>query len=100
MVGRRGPLVEVLAGAEAAAGAGQNHHPRIAERVERVAYLAVHLDVEAVEPVGAVERDPRDPGVRLEVDGFVGHARGLAKEGAWTQTIWPRRSRIACSRRK
>ena len=57
--------------------------PRFAKRV---AQLLVHLRGEAVEPVGAVERDPGDRPVRLEVDGLVSHAARLAKEGAWTQT--------------
>ena len=57
--------------------------PRLAERV---AQLLVHPDGEAVEPVRPVERDPRDGPVRLEVDGLVSHARGLAKERPWTQT--------------
>ncbi len=60
--------------------------PRIAEVGQRVAQLAVHLRGEAVEPVGAVERDPGDAALSLEVDGLVSHAAGLAKEGAWTQT--------------
>ena len=79
-------VVEVLPGAEAAAGAGQDDHARIAEVGERVAQLLVHRGGEAVEPVGAVERDPRDAVVQLEVDGLVSHACRLAKEWAWTQT--------------
>ena len=35
---------------------------------------SMHLDGEAVEPVRAVERDPGDRPVRLEVDGLVSHA--------------------------
>ena len=57
---RDGAVVEVLPGAKAAAGAGQDHHPRIAELAERVAQLAVHLRGEAVEPVGPVEGDAGD----------------------------------------
>ena len=67
-------VVEILPGAEAAPGAGQHHDARIAEVGERVAQLLVHLLGEAVQPVGAVERDPRDRPVRLEVDGLVSHA--------------------------
>ena len=53
-------VVEVLAGAEAAAGAGEDDDARVAEVRERVAQLLVHLRGEAVEPVGTVERDARD----------------------------------------
>src|SRR5580765_4538307 len=34
----------------------------------------MHMRGEAVQPVGSVERDPRDTSVRLEVDGLVSHA--------------------------
>ena len=60
---RDGAIAEILAGAEAAAGAGEHQHARSAifrQATERIAHFAMHLDVEAVEPIGPVQRQPRD----------------------------------------
>ena len=60
---RNGAVGQVLSGAEAASGAGQQQHARRRDRCdlgERVAHLGVHRRREAVQPVGPVERDARD----------------------------------------
>ena len=54
----------------AAAFAGQDDDSRIAEAGERLAKLGVHRRGEAVEPVGAVERDAGDAAVTLDDDGL------------------------------
>src|SRR5206468_11224428 len=95
--GRSRSVVEILPRAKAAAGTREDHDPHIAKVRERVAKLAVHCRREAVEAIGAVERDPGDWPSRLEVDGLVSHAVGLAKEGAWTQTNLRTGSLIKCS---
>ena len=89
---RDGAVVEILPGAKAAPGAGQHDDARIAEVGERVAQLVVHLRGEAVEPVGAVERDAGDRAVRLERRWSRKPCARLAKERAWTQTSWLRRA--------
>src|SRR6185437_10516080 len=94
---RDGAVVEVLPGTKSAAGARQDDDPGITEVRERVPQLLMHPHGEAVEPVRAVERDPGDGAVRLEVDGVVSHACRLAKEGPWTQTNSPATSRTGCS---
>ena len=48
-------------------------HARLAEIGERVGDLLVHLDGEAVQPVGAVEGEAGDAAFDLERDGFVSH---------------------------
>ena len=63
VAGRDGAIAEILPGAEPAAGAGQEQHAH--RRVgldarENVAHFGVHRIVEAVEPVGTIERQPRD----------------------------------------
>ena len=73
LAGRHRAVAQILPGAEAAAGAGQDQGPRVAETAKRVGHLLVHLDGEAVEPVGAVEGEAGDAGLQLELDGFVSH---------------------------
>ena len=54
---------EILAGAESAAGTGEHQHAGAAARIARASaclHLAVHLDVEAVELVGPIQRQPGD----------------------------------------
>ena len=72
---------QVLAGAEAAPGAGQQQHARPTVGLdprERIAQFRVHRRGEAVEPVGTVERDARDAAGVFEEDRFVGHCLFLA----------------------
>ena len=52
--------------------AAEVDHARVAQPLaKQLAQVLVHLAVEAVEPVGTVERDPDDRPVLLEDDGFV-----------------------------
>ena len=81
LVSGHGPVAKVLAGAETAARASKHDHPRVADCLEHLAKLGVHLRGEAVEPVGPVERDAGNRPVQREVDGLVSHADRLAKEG-------------------
>src|SRR5206468_6936803 len=74
-----------------------HHDARLPKIRERISQLAVHRCGEAVEAIRAVKRDPGDWPIRLEVDGLVSHAIGLAKEGAWTQTNSRTGSLIKCS---
>ena len=74
VVGGHGAVIEVLAGAERPTGAGEDHHPRDLGLIERPPKLLVHVSGEAIEPVGTVERDPRDAALELEVDRVVIHA--------------------------
>ena len=93
-------VVEVLPGAEAAAGAGQHDHARIAEAGERVAQFLVHLRGEAVEPVRAVERDTGDRASALNRWSRKPCPPTSAKERTWTQTNLPTgRARHARRRR-
>src|SRR4029077_7812700 len=73
---RHGPIAEILARAETAASAGEQHDPdRLvrAHLANRVAQLLVHLHVEAVQLVGPVQRDSRGPTLVREENGFVTH---------------------------
>ena len=71
--GRDGAVVEVLPGAEAAPGAGEDDDARVGGGVERLGELGVHRAGEAVEPVGAVEGDAGDAVGEGEGDGVGGH---------------------------
>ena len=74
--GRHGTIAEILAGAEAAARAGQQQHARGGvglHLAECVTHFGVHRVGEAVEPVGAVQRQPRDAAVLREENAFVAH---------------------------
>ncbi len=76
LTGRDGAIREILAGAEAAARPGQQqcaHRRVVLDAQERVANLGMHRVVEAVEAIGAIERQPRDPAVDREQDIFVAH---------------------------
>ena len=75
---RADDVLDVAAGAEGAAGAGDDDGADAGlgvERAEGVAELGVDLEGERVEPLGAVEGDGRDGGRR--VDGV--------EEGSWLQ---------------
>ena len=73
-LGGNAAIVEILAGAEAAACARQHDHPGITELREGIAEFLVHLAVEAVQPVRPVERYAGNTVVKLELDGLVlGH---------------------------
>lgn len=52
--------MEVLTGGEGAAGAGEEEHASatISSAGDGVAHLQVHGDIEAIELVGAVQREP------------------------------------------
>ena len=68
--------VEVDAGAEAPAGAGQDHHPHrvvFAQRLEGVDDVLAHLGHVGVEPLWAVEGNGGDAVFDFEDDGLVGH---------------------------
>ncbi len=72
-----------MPGAEAATGAGQQDRTNISvglDRIERTADLFVHLDVEAVEPVGPVERDRRQALMTGKFDRFKGHGAAFRSE--------------------
>ena len=85
---RDGAIVQVLAGAKAAAGACKNDDPRAFRFVERRLQLGMHGAGEAVQPVGPVERDAGDAVRLIEHDGFVaGHARVGARTFTQTQSI-------------
>jgi hypothetical protein len=69
-----GSIVEVLACAEAAAGAGQDDDPRVGDLVQRFLELFVHRGREAVQPVRPIERDSGDRPVMLDDDVLIlGH---------------------------
>ena len=94
---RHGAVVEVLPGAKAAPGAGQDDHARLGGGVERLRQFGVHRAREAVEPVGAVERDAGDVVGEGEADGFVGHVVSRVTDRvSWTprsialQSVRPR----------
>ena len=70
---------QVLPGTESAAGAGDQQYARrcvAAHTGERVAHFGMHRIVEAVETIGAIERQPRDAGVLRKQDVLVTHRRG------------------------
>jgi TolB-like protein len=85
---RDGAVVEVLPGAKAAPGAGQDDDPRGGGGVERLRQFGMHRAGEAVEAVGAVEDDPRDAAVEAEDDRFeLCHAAAPAvKIAAYSKT--------------
>ena len=68
-------IVQILSGAKAAAGAGQHQHSRLGQVGERVRHLLVHLDGEAVQPVGAVQGQAGNAALQLEVYTFISHGR-------------------------
>ena len=73
-------VVEILPGAEAAARAGEHHHARVAEVLQGIAELLVHLHGEAVESVRAVQCDADDRIASLEQDSLViGHEPGPSR---------------------
>ncbi len=72
-------VAEVLAGTEAAAFAGQQQHAHIrilAYLLEGFFDFAVHLRVEAVELVWAIEAEQGDAGIDGKEDVFKGHRHG------------------------
>ena len=69
------PVAEILSGAKASTRPGQDKAACAIEPGEGVLYFLVHANVEAVEAVGAVERDEQDAVAALGEDsGLVGHA--------------------------
>jgi hypothetical protein len=76
--GRHLAIAEVLARAEAAAGARQDQHARavLGNASERLADFRVHLPVEAVEPLGTVQRKARDAIAHVIEDRRVAHRSG------------------------
>ena len=72
-----GAIAEILPRAEASSGAGEHQHARAfrRERRQRLADLFVHLHVEAVELVRAVEGQPCDAVFDDHQDRFIGHRR-------------------------
>ncbi|MCY1541958.1 hypothetical protein D9M68_776770 [compost metagenome] len=74
-VGGRLALAQVLAGAEAAARAGQHQHARAFRfnAGQGVGHLAMHIGGEAVQFVGAVQRQARDAAGQVELNVLVGH---------------------------
>jgi hypothetical protein len=74
--GRDVAIGQVLSGTKAAAFAGQEQHARgrvLLHPRERIAQLAMHVAGEAVQPVGARERDARDAAGAFESNLFVRH---------------------------
>eukprot|EP01022_Parablepharisma_sp_SALTPOND_P021539 TRINITY_DN427_c0_g2_i1.p1 TRINITY_DN427_c0_g2~~TRINITY_DN427_c0_g2_i1.p1 ORF type:complete len:1279 (+),score=502.02 TRINITY_DN427_c0_g2_i1:12957-16793(+) len=74
-----GAVAQVLAGAEAAAGTGQQQHAHRGiglQAGDGVAQLQVHGDREAVELVRAIEGDDGDAVAVLDEDGCVVHGSG------------------------
>ena len=69
---------QILSRAKAASGPGEDQHPRVAQIAQSVRHLLVHLDGEAVQPVGAVEGQAGDS-VRVgEEDRVVSHLPAVA----------------------
>src|SRR5204863_2001344 len=83
------PVLPALAAAEPPPRAGQDQGPRALAPVHPVGHLLVHLDGEAVEAVGTVERQPGDPAFDGEEDGSIGHYRPLALAAAQINSILP-----------
>ena len=77
------PVVEVLAGAEAAAGAGDQQGAAIPNRasavVERGAQRAMHILGEGIEPLRPVERDDAKAGAQVNEDGVLVHRASLQR---------------------
>jgi len=74
--GRDRSIRQILAGAEAASGARQDEHTYgvvALDLIKRRSDLAVHLDGEAVEPVGPAERQACHAGRQIQLDCFEGH---------------------------
>ena len=70
-------VVQILSRAKTATGAGKDDDPRISGFIERLGEFDMHLTSEAVETVGAVERDAGDVVAPIEKDGVVGHVPWL-----------------------
>src|SRR5205085_2186426 len=70
----RTELVQVLSGAEAAPGAGQDDrtHLRVARLLQRLTQPVVHGAVESVQDIGPVQRDRLNRAVARDLD--LGHA--------------------------
>ena len=80
IAGSDGAVTEVLSGTEPAAGACQEQHSNRSiglDPCENVAHFGMHRVVEAVEPVGTIERKSRDAASAGEQDVFVGHLQSL-----------------------
>ena len=88
-----GPIAQILACAESSARAGDDQYARsavAARAVDRVAYFFVHRDVEAVEPVGPVKRQPRYAAAQVEENVLVAHGSGFVVSQLDLGSLWVR----------
>ena len=79
---RDSAVAEILAGAKTAASASEHEHACRAvfrQAAQRIAHFAVHLDIETVQSIRPVQRQPRDAVAHVEQEGLVAHVSARRK---------------------